>query len=170
MLLHFSLFDEPGFRLWAFFSIEPTLIWSSTGLSLRFQTRVPIPVTCVWSRHPLKHLIRDISPNLGISWSDDGDGFKCLLTLDFETGILVWYKLNWARFNQLLLNETYTPWLPDSFLYSNLDDEVVIIRLWVIKCLTNRPCFCFLLVCGNRYLFEVRESCTQNTTLFYDET
>lgn len=55
MVLHFSLFDDLGFKVWAFLSIDPTLICNSMALSLKFQILVPTPVTCVWSRHPLKH-------------------------------------------------------------------------------------------------------------------
>lgn len=59
MFFEFSLFDEPGFNVWTFFSIDPTLIWSSIGLSLKFQILVPCPETRVWSWHPLKHFITE---------------------------------------------------------------------------------------------------------------
>lgn len=66
MFLLFTLFEHPDFSVWTFFSMDPTLIWSSIGLSVKFQILVPWPVTCVWSLHPLKHLTTEIKLRLGI--------------------------------------------------------------------------------------------------------
>nr|GMD75694.1 hypothetical protein Iba_chr13bCG3140 [Ipomoea batatas] len=45
MFLLLNRFEDPGFKLWAFFKIDPTRTCSSIGLSLRFQILVPwLPV------------------------------------------------------------------------------------------------------------------------------
>lgn len=90
MLLHFSLFEEPGFRVCTFFSIDPTLTCNSTGLSLRFQILVPNPDAWVWSRHPSKQPPKGKMPNPGIFPVQDS---MLLITFNFEsTGILLQIK------------------------------------------------------------------------------
>jgi len=48
MLFRFSLWEDPCFNVWNFFSDDPNLTCSSTGRSLRYHILVPYPVP--WGR------------------------------------------------------------------------------------------------------------------------